>query len=133
VEECGSGSIQKYITKNECFLLQDVAGTTGRGEGGETEGQSSLSACSAPTADTIVSARAAALSVSVSSTSCAIRAQLERSRANSELSCEKRPNKRAAAALKSCTMSGAGGGKLVIVRPEVDEQHRDGRARVRRR
>lgn len=69
----------------------------------------SLSGCSAPTAETIASASAAALSCSVSSTTCTMRAQLSRFRADCEVSCAKRSSKRMAATLKSCTMSGAGG------------------------
>jgi hypothetical protein len=69
----------------------------------------SLSPCSAPTAETIASASAAALSGSVSSTTCAIHAQLSRLRVDCDVSCAKRSSKRMAAALKSCTMSGAGG------------------------
>jgi len=54
----------------------------------------------------------AALPGSVSSTSCAARAQLLHLRpdSDSELSCTKRSNKRVAAALKSCKVSSAGGG-----------------------
>jgi len=113
----------KYTAKNKCFLHMCGlnVGTTGRGQGDEAEGQSdkrradklrlpnesrggcspSLSACSVPTADAIASTRAAALFSSVLSTSCGtMRAQLSPSHADSELSCAKRSNKRAAATLK---------------------------------
>jgi hypothetical protein len=58
---------------------------------------------------TIASASTTALSYSVSSTTCAMRAQLSRLRADCGVSCAKRSSERLAAALKSCTMSGAGG------------------------
>ena len=60
--------------------------------------------------DKVRSARAGALSDSVSSTTCAMRTRLSQLRADCSVSYAKRSIKRMAAALKSCTMSGAGDG-----------------------
>ncbi len=68
-------------------------------------GPPSLPACSAPTAEMIASARAAALCGSLSSTRCAMRAQLSRLRADWVTSCAKRSSRWIAAASKSWTTS----------------------------
>src|SRR5260221_5651572 len=133
-----------------CNTCGSNAGTTGRGQGDEAEGQSdkrradklrspnesrggcspSLSTCSAPTADAIASARAAALFGSVSSTSCgAMQAQLSPLHADSEWSCRSLVPRGRQHGSPSCPPRNARQGVRGALWP-WPKQKRAGRARV---